>query len=108
VPVQQRRSAYIQMSEKTDFDWALVSCAAAAKLDGKKVSQARVLLGSVSNIPYEVEEANKFLEGKDLTDENLNKCADLILEKANAHAHNGYKIPIARALIRRTLLKLQA
>jgi len=108
VPVQQRRSAYIQMSEKTDFDWALVSCAAAAKLDGKKVSQARVLLGSVSNIPYEVEEANKFLDGKELTDENLNKCADLILEKANAHAHNGYKIPIARALIRRTLLKLQA
>ncbi len=108
VPVQKMKSAYVQMSEKSDFDWALVSCAAAAKMEGKKVSQARVVLGAVSNVPYQVDAANKFLEGKELTDENLNKVADLILEKAHAHAHNGYKVPIARALIRRTLLKLQA
>ncbi len=108
VPVQKMKSAYVQMSEKSDFDWALVSCAAAAKMEGKKVSQARVVLGAVSNVPYQVDAANKFLEGKELTDENLSKVADLILEKAHAHAHNGYKVPIARALIRRTLLKLQA
>src|SRR5262245_39230087 len=32
VPVQNRRSAYVQMSAKSEFDWALVSCAAAGSL----------------------------------------------------------------------------
>jgi xanthine dehydrogenase YagS FAD-binding subunit len=108
LPVQQRHSAYKQVSEKSEFDWALVSCAAAAKLDGGKLSQARVVLGAVSNVPHQVEAANQFLEGKPLDEATLDKAADLILENAHAHSENGYKIPIARALIRRTLLQLKA
>src|SRR6266446_10456912 len=80
VPVQERRSSYLQMSAKTEFDWALASCAAAAKVDGKKLSQARVVLGAVSNVPYEVEAANQFLEGKELDETTTAKVADLILE----------------------------
>jgi xanthine dehydrogenase YagS FAD-binding subunit len=108
VPVQQRRSAYLQMSSRSDFDWALVSCAAAAKLDGNKLSQARIVLGAVSNIPYQVEAANTFLEGKELSEETSGKAADLILEKVHVQPFNGYKIPITRALIHRTLMKLTA
>jgi xanthine dehydrogenase YagS FAD-binding subunit len=108
LPVQQRQSSYLQMSAKSDFDWALVSCAAAAKVDGNKLSQARVVLGAVSNVPYQVEDANKFLEGRILDEETTAKAADLILEKAHIQTSNGYKIPIARALIHRTLMKLKA
>ncbi len=108
VRVQQRRSAYLQMSSKSDFDWALVSCAAAAKVDGNKISQARIVLGAVSNVPYQVEAANTFLEGKELGEETSSKAADLILEKAHVQPFNGYKIPITRALIHRTLMKLAA
>jgi len=108
VPVQQNRSAYLQMSSRSDFDWALVSCAAAAKMDGNKLSNARIVMGAVSNIPYQVEAANTFLEGKELGEETSAKVADLILEKAHVQPFNGYKIPIARALIHRTLMKLTA
>jgi xanthine dehydrogenase YagS FAD-binding subunit len=108
VPVQQKRSAYMQVSEKAAFDWALVSCAAAANVDGKKLSKVKIVLGSVSPVPYLSEAANKFLEGKTLDDETATKAADLILEKAQAHDHNGYKIPIVRALVRRTLAQLTA
>jgi xanthine dehydrogenase YagS FAD-binding subunit len=108
LPVQQRRSAYLQMSEKTEFDWALVSCAAAAKVQGGKFSQARVVLGAVSNVPYQVQAANDFLEGKALDDAVAAKVAELILEKAHAQSENGYKVPIARALIKRALVQLKA
>jgi xanthine dehydrogenase YagS FAD-binding subunit len=108
VPVQQRRNAYLQMSSKSEFDWALVSCAAAAKVDGGKLSQARVVLGWVSNIPYQNEAANKFLEGKELNEDTANKAAAMILADAHAHSDNGYKIPIAQTLIRRVLLQLKA
>jgi len=107
IPVQQRRSAYIQMSAKSQFDWALVSCAAAAKVDGGKLSQARVVLGAVSPVPYQSEAANKLLEGKVLSDDLAAKAADLILEKAHVQPHNGYKVPIIRALVHRTLTQLR-
>jgi xanthine dehydrogenase YagS FAD-binding subunit len=108
IPVQQRRSAYLQVSEKSSFDWALVSCAAAARVDGGKLSHARVVLGAVSNIPYQVPAANELLEGKTLDDALANKVADVILEKAHALSENGYKIQIARALVRRSLAQLKA
>jgi xanthine dehydrogenase YagS FAD-binding subunit len=96
------------MSQRTEFDWAIVSCAAAAKVDGKKISQARVVLGAVSNIPYQVEAANQYLEGKELDAAATAKVADLILEKVHVQSNNGYKIPIMRALIHRTLMQLTA
>ena len=108
VPVQQRRSAYLQISEKSAFDWALVSCAAAAKVDGGTFTQARVVLGAVANVPYQVKAANDLLEGKTFDDALANKVADVLLENAQTHTETGYKIPIARALIRRTLAQLNA
>ncbi len=108
LPVRQRRSAYLQVSEKSMFDWALVSCAAAGKMDGGRLSQARVVLGAVANVPYQVQAANELLEGKALDEDLANRAADVLLEKAQALSGNGYKLPIARALIRRTLMQLKA
>lgn len=108
VPLQRRRSAYIQISEKSVFDWALVSCAAAATVDGSKLSNVSIFFGQVSNVPYQVQAANDFLEGKTLDDATAAKAADLILEKAHVQAHNGYKVAIVRALVRRTLAQLTA
>ncbi|HWD93485.1 MAG TPA: FAD binding domain-containing protein [Verrucomicrobiae bacterium] len=108
LPAQERRSAYIQASEKSVFDWALVSCAAAARVDGNKLSEVKIFLGAVSNVPYQVQAANDFLEGKTADEATAAKAADLLLEKAHVQAHNGYKVPIVRALVRRTLAQLTA
>jgi xanthine dehydrogenase YagS FAD-binding subunit len=106
IPVHNRRSAYIQISEKSIFDWALVSCAAAAAVDGKRLSKVRIVLGAVSPIPYSVKAANDSLEGKELDEEGATKAAGLILEKAHIFEHNGYKVPLVRTLVRRTLAQL--
>ena len=106
VPLKRKRSAYRQISEKREFDWALVSCAAAGNVTDGKLTDARVVLGAVAPVPYMVEEANKFLEGKPLNDETASKAADIILKDAKPLAQNGYKVPLAHTLIRRTLLAL--
>src|SRR5204863_7279465 len=108
VPVQNRRSAYQQVSEKAMFDWALVSCAAAAKVDGKKLSDVKIALGAISPMPHQVKAANDFLEGKTLDDAAAAKAADLILKGAQVFDQNGYKVPLVRALVRRTLTQLTA
>ena len=107
IPATRPRSAYMQASDKHTFDWALVSCAAAAQVDGDTLKSPRVALGSISNVPHQVEAANEFLEGKVLDDATVTQAADLILKDAKPLEHNAYKVPMAHALIRRTLLKLK-
>jgi xanthine dehydrogenase YagS FAD-binding subunit len=107
IPTLRARSAYMQVSDKHAFDWALVSCAAAANVVDGKLSQPRVALGSISPVPHQVQAANDFLDGKTLDDATASKAADMILAGATPLEHNGYKVPLAHALIRRTLLKLK-
>jgi xanthine dehydrogenase YagS FAD-binding subunit len=106
IPAGRNRSAYRQQSEKSEFDWALVSCAAAGNVRDGKIYDARVALGAVAPVPHMVRAAHHYLEGKALTDETASHAADLILADAKPLAQNGYKIPLARTLIRRTLLAL--
>lgn len=107
IPTVRSRSAYMQISDKHSFDWALVSCAAAANVTDGKLDKPRVALGSISPIPHQVEAVNEFLDGKTLDDETASRAADLILKDAKPLQHNAYKVPIAHALVRRTLLKLK-
>jgi xanthine dehydrogenase YagS FAD-binding subunit len=107
IPTERPRSAYLQVSDKHTFDWALVSCAAAANVVGGKLNQPRVALGSISPVPHEVSAANDFLNGKMLDEATVSKAADMILADAKPLEHNAYKVPMAHALIRRTLLKLK-
>ncbi|HEU6448962.1 MAG TPA: FAD binding domain-containing protein [Verrucomicrobiae bacterium] len=108
IPTARSRSTYIQVSDKHTFDWALVSCAAAAEVSDGKLKSPRVVLGSISPVPHQVETANQFLDGKTLDDSVASQAADMILKDAKPLEHNGYKIPMAHALIRRALLKLVA
>jgi xanthine dehydrogenase YagS FAD-binding subunit len=107
IPTARNRSAYLQASDKHTFDWALVSCAAAASVVGGKLSQPRVALGSISPVPHQVEAANQFLDGRTLDDDTASQAADMILAGAKPLEFNGYKVPMAHALIRRALLKLK-
>lgn len=108
VPKIRRHSAYLQVSEKTAFDWALVSCAAAANLQGGVVRDVRFHLGVVSPIPYTDTAAAAYLEGKRITKESVAQTAQMVMKKAVPFEHNGYKVPMAEALIRRTLMALEA
>ena len=102
------RSAYVQMGEKSEFDWALVSCAAAGRLENGRWRGVRLAVGCVAPVPWQVDEANAFLEGKEATEENANAAAELLLAKAEPRAHNGFKVPLAKTLVKRALGRLAA
>jgi len=107
IPTARTRSTYMQVSDKHTFDWALVSCAAAAEVVDGRLKSPRMALGSISPVPHQVEEANSFLEGKVLDEALATQAADMILKDAKPLEHNAYKVPMAHALIRRALLKLK-
>jgi xanthine dehydrogenase YagS FAD-binding subunit len=102
------RSSYVQMGEKNDFDWALVSCAAAGRLVAGRLRGARLALGCVAPMPWQVKEANAALEGREPNEETAALAAELLLKGAEPVEHNGYKVPLAKALVKRAVLKLVA
>jgi xanthine dehydrogenase YagS FAD-binding subunit len=104
IPTQKNRSTYLQVSEKGDFDWALVSCAAAGRNTGDHWADVSVYLGAVAPTPYRVEFS--LPEGGALSREAIESIAGSIASKATPLAHNGYKVPIAQALVRRALTRI--
>lgn len=107
VPVlREARSTYLQISEKSAFDWALVSCAAAARLEGGRLRNVRIALGVVAPVPWLVADANNALEGLEPTVGNIDRAADILLREAKPQHDNAYKVPVARALIRRAIAGL--
>ena len=108
VPKQRTRSAYLQVSEKSAFDWALVSCAAAAEIKGGVAHNVRLYLGVVAPVPYSDERASAYLEGKSLNEKTVAEAARLLVAEARPFEYNGYKVPMAQAMAKRTLLALEA
>jgi xanthine dehydrogenase YagS FAD-binding subunit len=106
VPTAKNHSTYMQVSEKADFDWALVSCAAAAQNTNGQWTQVAVFLGAVAPIPYAVN--SPLLERSGLTSDSIASIAQNLASKATPLAHNGYKLPIAQALVRRCLARITA
>jgi xanthine dehydrogenase YagS FAD-binding subunit len=106
--VADRRSAYLQVAEKSDFDWAIVSCAASANVSGPIVRNVHIVLGAVASIPWQVDAANAALEGKTVSAETAERAAELLLRDARPFGDNAFKLPIAKTLVRRTLQQLVA
>ena len=85
------------------WSFALVGVAAAARLEEGHVAQLRLVLGGVAPIPIRVPAVEQLLEGSHADDQLLHRAASLALEQAQPLAHNGYKVPLAEALVYRAL-----
>jgi xanthine dehydrogenase YagS FAD-binding subunit len=103
------RSTYLKFKERDSLDFAMASVAAAVDLaDDKTVRAARLVMGGVAPIPWRAHKAEESLVGKPRDAAALAAAADLALEGAKPLAKNGYKIPLAKALIRRALTQVNA
>jgi xanthine dehydrogenase YagS FAD-binding subunit len=104
-PRPNTNSIYLEAREKQSFDWPLVSVAAVVEVAGHQVRQARIVMGAVAPIPWRVPEAEKVLAGARFDPALAAHAAELALNGAKPLADNGYKVPIAKALVRRALLE---
>jgi xanthine dehydrogenase YagS FAD-binding subunit len=102
------RSHYIKFRERQSFDFAMVSVAVAAQVGGKAVRDLRIVYGGVAPKPWRARKAEEVLEGKTVTEELLAQAAKVELAEAMALDQNGYKIILAKNLLKRAMLELLA
>jgi xanthine dehydrogenase YagS FAD-binding subunit len=103
-----RRSRYRKARERRSFAFALVSVAAALELDGDHVRDIRVALGGVAHVPWRATRVEQLLRDGPITEERVAVTAEEELSYATPLRDNGYKVPLARNMIVRTLMDLVA
>ncbi|MBI4169470.1 MAG: xanthine dehydrogenase family protein subunit M [Acidobacteria bacterium] len=101
-----RRSSFLKFKERDSFDFALVSVAVSLKMAGRSCAEARLVLGGVAPVPWRAAEAEKEIVGGAVDAAAAGRAAAAALKDAAPLADNGYKVPLAKALIRRALLDL--
>ena len=101
-----RRGTYQKAMERKAWSFAIVSVAASARIRDGKASDVRLVLGGVAPVPWRVPAAEKLLEGSALDDNACRAAADALLDSAEPLRDNGYKVTLARELVRRALRSL--
>lgn len=100
------RSVYLKAMDRKIWAFALVSVAAVLRLDGDRPAEARLVLGGVANTPRRARAAEQQLLTSHLDAVAYTSIADTALAEARPLAQNGYKVTIAKALIRQALAQL--
>lgn len=106
VPKPKGKSHYLKFSERKSQDFAMVSVAVAATVSGKTLSDVRIALGGVAPKPWRAKKAEKALEGKTATAENLLKAGEAEMEAAEPLEQNSYKVILTKNLIKRAFEQL--
>jgi xanthine dehydrogenase YagS FAD-binding subunit len=94
---------YLKVRDRASYAFALVSVAAAFDVKGRVVHDAALALGGVAHKPWRVPQAEAHLVGHPLNPASMQAAADAILQGAQPHEHNRFKIDLARRAIVRAL-----
>jgi xanthine dehydrogenase YagS FAD-binding subunit len=97
------RSTYLKAMDRKAWAFALVGVGTQIVVENGTISDARVVLGGVSPIPWLAPEAANLLIGEAPNPALFERVADAALAGANPLANNGYKIPLLKSLVRNAL-----
>lgn len=104
---QETRSVYLKAMDRQAFAFALASVAAVLRIsERQRIGHARVVLGGVAPIPWRAHAAEQVLLGAELSERVLEDASYAAVENALALNGNAFKIPLAKALVRRALQAL--
>ncbi|MEU1745509.1 FAD binding domain-containing protein [Micromonospora arida] len=101
-----RRSTYLKVRDRASFAFAVGSVAAVLDLDGDVVRDVRLAYGAVAHRPWRAYRAEQELRGRPFSPELAARAADAELAEARPLRHNGFKLPLTRAITVRALTEL--
>ena len=94
---------YVKLRERTSYAFAVVSAAAALRLDGERIAEARIALGGVALKPWRARVAETALAGTRPEEAAFRRAAEAALAEAKPSGDNGFKIELARRIVVRAL-----
>ena len=107
-PSNTLKASSYEVRQRAAFDWPLAHAAVALEMDGATVKSARVVLGQVAPMPWVSEEAAAALVGKPVNNDTAMAAANAALAPAKPLSMNKYKITLAKAAVKRSLINAAA
>jgi xanthine dehydrogenase YagS FAD-binding subunit len=97
------RARYLKVRERTSYAFAVVSAAAAMRVEADVIADARLALGGVAMKPWRAREAEQILIGARGDASLFRHAAEVALAEAKPSGENAYKIELARRVVVRAL-----
>jgi xanthine dehydrogenase YagS FAD-binding subunit len=94
---------YLKVRERTSFAFAVISAAAALRVEDDAIAEARLALGGVAMKPWRAREAELILAGAQPGVSLFRRAAEAALAQAKPSGDNAFKIELARRVVARAL-----
>ncbi|MDA0329909.1 MAG: xanthine dehydrogenase family protein subunit M [Gemmatimonadetes bacterium] len=94
---------YEKVRDRGSWDFQLVSIAAAFRMSGGTIEEARIAVNGVAPYPVRLDAVERLVAGTSGDEATANRAGDLAIAGARALRHNDYKIPMMRNLVRRAV-----
>jgi xanthine dehydrogenase YagS FAD-binding subunit len=98
-----KHARYLKVRERTSYAFAVVSAAAALRIEHGVVREARLALGGVAARPWRARAAETLLAGIGPAPAAFRQAAEVALAGAKPSGDNRFKIELARRIVQRAL-----
>jgi xanthine dehydrogenase YagS FAD-binding subunit len=102
------RFYFEKVRDRGSWDFQLVSVAAAFRMSGNTIEDARIAVNGVAPYPVRLDAVERLVRGETATTTIQDAAGDLAIQGARALRHNDYKIPMMRNLVRRAVRSVAA
>jgi xanthine dehydrogenase YagS FAD-binding subunit len=92
-----------KVRERQVWDFPLVNIAAALKVSNGTIEASRIVVNAVAARPMRLKSVEDAIAGKPRNEETARMAGELAVQGARPLAHNGYKIPLMRNLVKRAI-----
>jgi xanthine dehydrogenase YagS FAD-binding subunit len=92
-----------KVADRNVWDFPLVNVAAAFRMDGSTIADARIVCGAVQCTPRRVLAAERIVRGQARSDQVAESAGTAAVNEAEPLAFNQYKIPLMQNLVRRAV-----
>ena len=104
VPSKGLKNATYEVRHRHGFDWPYVTATVAFVMKGGAVSDARVVLGHVAPVPWNVAGAAGALNNSAVSETAAARCGEAAAEGAKPLSGNAYKVQMVKAAVKRAVL----
>jgi len=92
-----------KVADRNAWDFALVSIAAAMRVNNGVIEDSRIIMGAVQATPYRLRNVERAVQGKSRNAETAASVASMASEGAKALNYNHFKMPLMNSLVKRAL-----
>lgn len=107
-PKPGQKAAYIKLKERGTWDFALVSAAVAAVVEGGRLAEISIVCGGVAPVPWRLKKAEDALRGQAATAALIDQAADAALADAAPLRENGFKTDLVQAALKQAVTAVMA